>query len=231
MTDEMKKILLFLMLVIVANACTDDNTEQDKPVISKDYIQVTSSLQLQADGEEQKLAILANCSWNISASESWLTVTPMTGNGTQNVTVVAGKNTTGSTRTAVLTIRGGTAPMRQVTVTQPKSTDGGEETTTLTATPSELIFEAGGEVKELTIKSNTSWAISCPEWCSLSYSSGIGDATITVTAQANPGKEQRTGNLVIVGNETPSVTISLTQKAKTEETGKEPGADDNQPPT
>ena len=227
----MKKILLFLMLVIVAYACTDDNTEQDMPVISKDYLQVTFNLQLQADGDEKELAIEANCSWSISASETWLTVTPMTGNNTQTVTVVAGKNTTGANRTAILTIIGGTAPKRQVAVTQPKSADVVVDTKTLTASPSEFNFEAEGESKELTIKSNTSWAVSCPEWCTLSTSSGFSEATITVTALANPGKEQRKGSLVIVGNETPSVTVPLTQKAKTEETQKEPGADDNQPPT
>ena len=105
------------------------------------------------------------------------------------------------------------------------------ETKTLSASPNELSFEATGPTKSITISSNTSWSISCPEWCSLSAMSGLGNATISITAQANPNKEQRTGNIVITGDGVSSVTIPLTQKPKEDDPQKEPGADDNQPPT
>ena len=105
------------------------------------------------------------------------------------------------------------------------------ETKTLSASPTVLTFEAESETKDLVVISNTNWEITSPEWCVLSTTSGIGNATLSVTVQANPSKEQRIGNLVISGENTPSVLIPLTQKAKKEDSQKEPGADDNQPPT
>jgi len=228
----MKKSILFLLFAMMIGACEgSDNLAQDKPMIGKDYVNVISSLELSGEGQETALTIEANCEWTIQVSAEWLTVSSLVGSNTQTVSLLASKNTTGNTRTAVITITGGMAPKRLVTVTQSKSTDEAVETKTLSASPSELSFEAEGGTKELTIKSNTNWTITYPEWCILSNSSGSGNAVITVTAQANLGKEQRTGKIIIIGNETPSVTILLIQNIKTEGTQKEPGADDNQPPT
>lgn len=44
-----------------------------------------------------------------------------------------------------------------------------------------------GETFDLTVKSNTSWTLTKPDWCTLSESSGSGNVTIKVTVADNGG--------------------------------------------
>lgn len=217
------------MLLFIACDKNDDGG-QDKPIISSDYIRVTPSLQLLGDGQVEELAIEANCNWTITKTEEWLTVTPITGSGSQRVKVSAGKNSTGAERAAILTVKGGTAPERQVMVTQSKSTEV-IVAKNLSVEQTSLEFVAAGEAKSINITSNTSWRISAPSWCRLSASAGSGNGVVTVAADENPDTQQRTGHILVSGDDVSSVTIQLTQKAKEEESPIEPGKNDNQPPT
>ena len=220
-------ICLFMLIITACGGGGEPGTEE--PIISKDRIDVRPNLTLLGDGQEAELRITANCNWTITNSESWLTVNPASGNGTETVKVIAGKNSTGAERNAILTVRGGSAPNMTVVVTQPKGTDE-PVAKTLSANTSSLSFEAKGEQKSFTISSNTNWEISKPEWCTLSVTSGTGDATISVTATENKEREQRTGNIVITGEGVSPITISLSQKAR-EAGNSEPGPGDNTPPT
>ena len=223
----MNKYLWIYILMLLFTAC-DGGGEPgtDGPVVSPDYISVSSpSLPLLGDGQQTEITISANCSWTISRDADWLTVNPSSGSNTQTVTVTANKNSSGKERTAVLTVSGGKAPSRKITVTQPK----GSEELVLSANISSLAFEAKGESKSFKITSNTSWTISKPEWCSLSLESGTGDANINVTATENKEKEQRTGDIVITGKGVNPVNIRISQKER--EAGQsEPGSGDNIPP-
>lgn len=212
----MKKNIWLCLLVLLLVACDKiDGTEPivSKEYITKDYINVVSSLSLLGDGQETELMISANCSWSISYSASWLTVTPLSGSNNETVKVSADKNSTGQERTVTLTIQGGNAPTRNVVVTQGKGT---EEpiVKTLSSNTTSLSFEAKEESKTFTISSNTNWTISKPDWCNISASSGNGNSDIVVTASENPSKDQRSGQIVISGEGVNSVTISVSQKGK-----------------
>lgn len=102
---------------------------------------------------------------------------------------------------------------------------------TLSTDLTTLSFEAEGGTSSFAITSNTSWSITKPEWCSLSESSGTGNATISVTANENPNTEQRSGQIVISGDGANSVTITITQKEKVANVSNPPGEDDNTPPS
>ena len=79
------------MLIITAcGGGGEPGTEE--PIISKDRIDVRPNLTLLGDGQEAELRITANCNWTITNSESWLTVNPASGNGTETVKVIAGKS-------------------------------------------------------------------------------------------------------------------------------------------
>ena len=103
----MKKNLLFSMLLIIFSACGGGDGDSDSPGISKDYLNVTPNLELLGDGQTTELTIDANCSWTITKDADWLSVSPMSGTNKQSVTITAGKNNTGSPRTAVLSVKGG----------------------------------------------------------------------------------------------------------------------------
>ena len=76
----------------------------------------------------------------------------------------------------------------------------------------------------------TNWSITCPEWCTLSTKSGSGNATITVTAFKNDKTEQRTGQVIISGENVDDVNITITQEPA-DETPNEPTPGDNLPPS
>ena len=223
----MKKNILLCLAAFVLTACGGGDGPGEDPVISKDYINVAPNLQLLGDGQETTLTIHANCSWTITVSDSWLAVSPSSGSNDQEVKVSAGKNPTGKDRSATLTIQGGNAPSRSVMVTQVKA----YEASSLSVNVSSLSFEAKGESKTFTISSNTSWTITKPDWCAISETSGTGNASITVTVAENPNQEQRTGQIVISGENVVDATIAMSQKAKEADDNQEPGKDDNLPPS
>ena len=209
----MKQYIWFGIVTLLLMACGGGDDSGDEPIVSKDYINVAPNLQLLGDGQETELRISANCSWTISNPASWLTVTPSSGTNNETVRVSAGKNSSSEDRTAILTIQGGNAPTRSVVVTQPK---GSEDpiVKSLSTNLSSLSFEAKEESKTFTISSNTNWTISKPDWCTLSVSSGDGNADIVVTASENSNKEQRSGQIVISGEGVNSISVSVSQKGK-----------------
>ena len=224
----MKQNIWICLLAILLIAC--DKIDGTEPLVSKDYISVAPNLTLLGDGQETELKITANCSWSVSYSASWLTVTPSSGSNSETVKVSAGKNSTGQERSVTLTVQGGSAPARNVVVTQGKGTED-PVVKTLTTNTTTLSFEAKEESKPFTITSNTSWTISKPEWCVVSVSYGTGNADVLVTATNNPNKDQRTGQIVISGEGVNTVTISVTQKGKDTTNSQEPGSGDNLPPS
>lgn len=226
----MKKFIWLYISALLFIACGDDEIGNEEPFVSKDYIKVAPSLSLLGDGQEAELKITANCSWSISNSASWLSVTPSSGSNSENVKVSAGKNTTGQERSVVLTVQGGNVPARNVVVTQGKGTED-PVVKMLTTNTTSMSFEANEESKSFIINSNTSWTISKPEWCVVSASSGTDNAEIVVTAAGNPNKEQRTGQIVVSGEGVNSVTISVSQKGKDTTNSQEPGSGDNLPPS
>ncbi len=225
----MKKSILYSLLLIVCVACGggDDAGGGNSPQPSKDYLSVTPNLELLGDGQTTDITIDANCSWTISKDVDWLTVSPMSGSNKQTVTIAAMKNSTGADRMAILTVQGGTLPVRRVTVTQRKSSDTPVQKS-LSVNPNSLEFEANGGNQDITITSNTSWTITCPDWCTLSKKSGSDNATITVTVGKNEKTEKRDGQIVVSGEGVNTVNVNVSQKAGTNSS---PNPGDNLPPS
>lgn len=227
----MKKSIIYSLLIIMCVSCGGggDVGDGESPQINKDYLSVTPNLELLADGQTADITINANCSWSITKDVDWLTVSPMSGSNTQTVTVSAMKNSTGADRMAVLTVQGGSLPARRVTITQ-KKTEENPVQYSLSVNKNSLEFEKEGGNQSFIITSNTSWTITCPEWCSLSVTSGSGNATITVTATKNDKTEQRYGQVVISGEGVDAVNVDITQEPA-DPTPDAPNPNDNLPPS
>lgn len=231
MMNKMIKYTVALVLLLTTACESNDSAGQDKPYISKDYLQVARQLQVNPDGTAAELWVETNCAWHVDISEDWLAVTPAEGSMSQTISILAAQNTTGAERMAILKLTAGTAPQMLVTVTQPSLNSGVVEEKRLSVSPTSLEFEASGGVLSLTMNSNTSWVVSSsPEWCSLSDYNGSGNAEIVVTVPANPTEVQRTGHIVVAGEGVTPITITLLQK-ESPSSQKEPGPDDNQPPS
>lgn len=106
------------MSVVCSCSSGDD---LDDITMSKDFISVTQSLELPGDGGEGQFDVKATCSWSISSNAEWLTLSTTSGENDASIAVSAGKNTTGNTRTATLTVKGGTSLTRTVTINQARA--------------------------------------------------------------------------------------------------------------
>lgn len=222
----MKKFLYFLSFMFLV-ACESEEDGQGKPYISKDFVRALTNLELVADGQEAELSIESNCSWDIIVSDEWITASPTSGHGTMKVNLSAKKNSTGLVRSTTLKIVAGTAPEFGISVTQPAILS---DEKMLRINPEELSFEAESSSKEFSIYSNTKWTIACPDWCSLSTSSGTNDGKVVITVSSNPYNDERKGTITVYGEGVPEANLQLTQKAKEEDPQIVPNADDNHPP-
>lgn len=187
----MKQVFYILICTLLLAACGgSDSPEVD---VKKDYINVTPTVDLLGAGDTKDLSVTANCAWTVANNATdWLTVNPMSGNGNGQITLSAGKNTTGKVRTAVIMIDGG-GVKRSVTVSQNLPDE------ELTVSPMELSFVVDGGAHTLNIVSNGNWSIEAPGWCPVSKSSGFGNSEVTVTAKKNTTAEKREGKLIVKG--------------------------------
>lgn len=222
----MKNYLMLILTMAIVVACGGDDVAEGAPQVNKDYLSVTPNLELLADGQTTDIAITANCNWAITKDADWLTVSPMAGTGTQTITISAMKNTSHENRMAVIYVKGGSLPARTITVTQYAT----GVAQSLSVNVEALNYERDGGSQNFVITSNTSWTITCPDWCSLSMTTGTGNATVTVTASKNETTAQRSGQVVISGEGIAPVAIVVTQQAG-EDISHEPGAGDNQLPS
>ena len=222
----MKKSILYTLLLMVCVACGGgDDAGGAQP--SKDYLRVNPN-KFELDYKEQyfTLNIDANCKWEITKDADWLIVNTPTGINYQNVSIKVSENTGNNDRTANLKVEGGDKT-QYITVTQKAASDTPVQKS-LSVNTTSLEFEKDGGNQSFTITSNTSWTISCPEWCTLSKPSGSGNATITVTVGKNEKTEKREGKIVVSGEGVNASNINISQKASTS-TGPNPG--DNLPPS
>lgn len=81
--------------------------------------------------------------------------------------------------------------------------------------PTSLYFGADGETLQMIITAeNTEWRItSDAEWLTISEEEGSSTQTVDVTAQPNPGANQRKAILTITGSETDTTTVTAIQAA------------------
>ena len=134
----------------------------------------------------------SGCSWNATESADWIDITSGSsgiGNGTVTYTVSA--NTTGSPRTAIITVGGQTH-----TVTQAECT--------YSISPPSRSFNSSEGTGSITVTSSASgcsWTASeSADWISItSGSSGIGNGTVTYTVSANTTGSPRTATITVAG--------------------------------
>jgi len=102
----------------------------------------------------------------------------------------------------------------------------------LISTSRSLQLQEDGQGMELAIKANCYWIVSSPaSWVTITPSQGVGDGHIIVTAEKNPRTTERSCELIIKAGNAPAQVVVVTQSKASEEEKKEPGFDDNRPPS
>lgn len=142
------------------------------------------SMLLDYSSQNKTFAITSDVSWDITSSQSWISVTPGSGNGNSTITVTATQNDSFASRTAKLTIRdlsGHNSPDQFINIKQEGVPS------YLNVSPTELHFETASGSKTFEVNSNVSWSVTDDQsWISVTPVSGSGNGTVSVTTRGCP---------------------------------------------
>ena len=151
--------------------------------------------------------------WTAVSDSEWLTISPASGSASVSaatVTFNAPENTSAE-RTAKITITAG-EDTKVITVTQAQFM----AELSIERYGSWNILPADGDFQFVTIKSNTSWTLSCDkDWLTLGATSGSATAgeTVMLTAAENTTTSERTATLYLRDNaNTVEKTFTVTQE-------------------
>lgn len=157
--------------------------------------------------------VTSSRNWTAVSDSEWLTISPASGSASVSaatVTFNAPENTSAE-RTAKITITAGEAT-KVVTVTQAQFI----AELSIERYDNWNILPADGDFQFVTIKSNTSWTLSCDQdWLTLGATSGSATAgeTVMLTAAENTTTSERTATLYLRDNaNTVEKTFTVTQE-------------------
>ena len=168
-----------------------------------------SSLNFSSSAGNKTFNITSNTSWTVKSSETWCSVNTASGSNNATVTVNVTENTsTSSARNATITVSNSSASAIIMVSQDPAGIS-------LDISDSSVSFTYSGGSKSVTIKSNTSWNVSCNEsWLTVSPSQGTGDGTLTLKAAQNPTTSERNAMVWIKYDERTSKLIEVSQEAR-----------------
>ena len=186
----MKKILFFatIVLAVLAASCTKPKVDPAVTVSSGTTATVPT------EGDVVSITFTSNVPWTAKSSESWLTVSPASGEAGEKITIKASalKNETNDAREATVTITAETATAT-VTVTQAQL-DAVNVNTTAFEVPAE-----GGNV-EIPVSANVDYQVTIPEaidWVHVVSTKGMVDYKAVLKVDASYEEEVREANIKV----------------------------------
>lgn len=205
----MNKILHFLSSVCYGIATTAAaalfvacSTELDPGVSPRsEQLDAPEAVTFAATDTQRTLDITADCHWDATLADAWtgLTVSPLSGDAGQTLTVTTPANTTRQNRTATLTINSKGGITKTVTISQTLGdvqliVEGGENGV--------LSFTETGGQQEFTITCNTQWTITgTADWLALSATKGTGSREVTAIVSEIQTDQDRSTTLTVSAEE------------------------------
>ena len=156
------------------------------------------------------VTVTSNCSWPVTKSASWITLSKTSGSGNGTVTVGVLANSSIYSRSGTVTI-GSLGLVKTFMVEQ-----AGKFVPipcTCSISPTSHSFSAFAGSMPVTVESNCSWPVTkSASWITLSKTSGTGNSTVTVGVLANPSIYSRSGT-VTIGSLAGAKTFTVEQAA------------------
>ena len=169
----MKRILVLTTIVLAALAasCTKPKVE---PAVT---LSSATTATIPTAGDVVSITFSSNVPWTAKSSESWLTLSPASGEAGEKITIKASalKNDTNDAREAKVTITGETATAT-VTVTQ-------SQLDAMNIATTEYTVEAEGGTVEIPVSANVDYNVTVPEavdWIHVVSTKGMVDSKITL---------------------------------------------------
>ncbi len=199
-----------LVALLMCGCQPDSGESQDTNPPTPPYLNISTILEFDCDGEVKSLTINSNSDWHTEYPAEWCVFTPDSGTGSTKVEVSASANTTSEMRTAtafiicaddttLVTLR------QQASMPQPTYIE--------TALPALTLACESAEIS-LALRSNTDWrVVDTTEWATVSPVKGSGDGMLKVTATNNDSESARYSTFAIITADD-TVSISLCQLPK-----------------
>ena len=169
----MKRILVLTTIVLAALAasCTKPKVE---PAVT---LSSATTATIPTAGDVVSITFSSNVPWTAKSSESWLTLSPSSGEAGEKITIKASalKNDTNDAREAKVTITGETATAT-VTVTQ-------SQLDAMNIATTEYTVEAEGGTVEIPVSANVDYNVTIPDavdWIHVVSTKGMVDSKITL---------------------------------------------------
>ena len=156
---------------------------------------ITSSptVELNVDGSSGTITFTANRAWTVSSSDSWVTISPASGEASDKpvtITVRCNANTTYDDRTATVTIR--MEDLSQtITVKQPANKG--------VVLPKQVFdLQSGSNTIEVEVQANVQYTVSSfVDWIKQTGTKGLTSKTLTFSIEENKTYDPREGKITI----------------------------------
>lgn len=169
-----------------------------------------STIAVGASAGSTSFVVTSNISWTTLIDQSWITITPTSGSGSNTVNVSYNANSVTSERTCNITVNGANGDKKNIEITQA----GAPKMLSISKTSINLA-ETANNSATFDVTSNTSWSLSCDKtWISTTPTGGINNATVTVSStEVNPLGTTRSATITISADGLADKTITVTQAA------------------
>jgi len=200
----MKRILLIVSVLVAACAvsCQKETKVEDAVTIKSNEEIVP------VEGGVISIAINSTVAWTAKASESWVTLSPASGEaGDATVKASVLKNDTNDSRTATVTFTAGT---KTATYTILQS-----QLNALVIPTTEFEVPAEGGTVEVKVSANVDYQVIIPDavdWVENATTRGMTESTVVLKVAPSLEVETRTANITI-SDGTLSSTVKITQAA------------------
>ena len=198
----MKRILLIVSVLVAACAvsCTKETKVEDAVTIKSNEEIVP------VEGGVLSIAINSTVAWTAKASESWVTLSPTSGEaGDATIKASVLKNDSNDSRTATVTFTAGT---KTATYTILQS-----QLNALVIATTEYEVPAEGGTVEVKVSANVDYQVIIPDavdWVENATTRGMTESTVVLKVAPSLDVEARTANITI-SDGTLSSTVKITQ--------------------
>ena len=201
----MKKSYLVLFIILFLVGCQPNDVKPDPEI----NYSGKSTLSIGNDGGALDISFNTNVDWTASASASWVSLSPASGQaGDSKVKATITPNTDYEDKSAVITINAGGQKI-EIKVDQPANKG------FVLPEAKFSIGSNGGELK-IPVKANTEYSCTvaegCKDWITVKQTKSLQDYQIVVSVAKNESLDARTGSIeVSCSGKTETVTISQSQ--------------------
>ena len=209
---NLKTVILSAISVFLLSSCEKEGFGPEwEPALKVHYLYIDkTSLQFGATSEQTQIASISSTetSWSFSGMPDWLSVSPLSGSNSAQVSFTATENQSPlNGRTAVFSFAS-TEPVftyqRSITATQSKADIYIQPGST------SLSFKAGAGQQTLAVTSNVDWTASATDgWVTLTPAAD--KTSLTVSVQENLSSSPRSTTIHLQYEGSSHQTISLTQ--------------------